>query len=195
MKDTLVKLIGWKATILQGDPTVVDRWRWLKRHLRPGPLRTLDAGCGTGAFTFYAAAIGNEAVGISFDPHQLQAARRRASILRVDGIEFREVDLRRLNENADAFGRFDQIVVFETIEHIRDDQKLVRDLAVLVLATVMGIGVVLAMTADAAHPATSVGQQGAAVPQCTNDHLTASHRGGDAATSHVYGRRTSEVSC
>jgi hypothetical protein len=51
MKDTLVKLIGWKALMLQGDPTVVDRWRWLKQHVRPGPLRTLDAGCGTGAFT------------------------------------------------------------------------------------------------------------------------------------------------
>jgi len=29
---------------------------------------------------------------------------------------------------------------------------IVRDVAVLVLATVMGVGVVLAMTADAAHP-------------------------------------------
>jgi len=68
---------------------------------------------------------------------------------------------------------------------------MVRDVAVLVLATVMGLGVVLAMSADAAHPAS--------VPQCTNDHLTASYRGGDAAMSHVYGRivlrNTSDEAC
>jgi hypothetical protein len=50
---------------------------------------------------------------------------------------------------------------------------IVRDVAVLVLATVMGLGVVLAMSADAANPAP-------APPQCTNDHLTASYRGGAA---------------
>ena len=72
---------------------------------------------------------------------------------------------------------------------------IVRDVAVLVLATVMGVGVVLAMSAEAAHPAT--GRSTAA--QCTNDDLTASYRGGDAATSHVYGRivlkNTSDAAC
>jgi hypothetical protein len=68
---------------------------------------------------------------------------------------------------------------------------IVRDVAVLVLATVMGLAVVLAMSVDAAHPATP--------PQCTNDHLSASYRGGDAAMSHVYGRivlrNTSDEAC
>jgi hypothetical protein len=71
---------------------------------------------------------------------------------------------------------------------------IVRDVAVLVLATVMGLAVVLAMSVDAAHPATR-----GEVPQCTNDHLTASYRGGDAAMSHVYGRivlrNTSDEAC
>jgi len=69
---------------------------------------------------------------------------------------------------------------------------IVRDVAVLVLAAVMGIGVVLAMSADAARSATAPGQ-------CTNDDLTARYRGGDAATSHVYGRivlkNTSDTAC
>jgi len=68
---------------------------------------------------------------------------------------------------------------------------IVRDVAVLVLATVMGLAVVLAMSVDAAHPATP--------PQCTNDHLSASYHGGDAAMSHVYGRivllNTSDEAC
>jgi hypothetical protein len=70
---------------------------------------------------------------------------------------------------------------------------------VLVLATVMGLAVVVAMTADAAHPAAAPDRALATVPQCTNDDLTASYRGGDAAMSHVYGRivlrNTSDEAC
>lgn len=73
---------------------------------------------------------------------------------------------------------------------------VVRDVAVLVLATVMGIAVVVAMTADAARSAEPAER---AVPQCTNGHLTATYRGGDAAMSHLYGRivlrNTSDVAC
>lgn len=72
---------------------------------------------------------------------------------------------------------------------------IVRDVAVLTLAAVMGLGVVLAMSVDAAHPASA----DRATPECTNDQLTARYRGGDAATSHVYGRivlkNTSDRAC
>jgi SAM-dependent methyltransferase len=131
LSDALVRLLGWRATILQGDPCVVDRGCWLRRHLRPGPLRTLDAGCGSGAFTLYAARIGNEAVGVNLAPGQVDRAQRRARILRLGSVTFRVGDLRRLDEQAQALGLFDQVVVFETIEHILNDQKLVDDLAAL----------------------------------------------------------------
>lgn len=62
---------------------------------------------------------------------------------------------------------------------------IVRDVAVLVLATVMGVGVVLAMSADAAR---SAGPSDRKVAECVNADVTAKYRGGDAATSHVYGR-------
>ena len=131
MSNALVRLLGWPATILHGDPTVVDRWRWLKRHLLPGPLRTLDAGCGSGAFTLYAARIGNEAVGVSFDPEQVRKAKSRAALLRAPGARFLVGDLRTLDRLAGALGVFDQIILCETIEHIQDDEKLVRDVAAL----------------------------------------------------------------
>jgi SAM-dependent methyltransferase len=132
MRNALVRLLGWRATILQGDPTVVDRWRWLKRHLRAGPLRTFDAGCGSGAFTLYAARVGNHGVGLSFDPGQIDRARARAKILGLDdSTEFHVGDLRTLDQHGDSLGRFDQVIAFETIEHIRNDQKLVNDLAAL----------------------------------------------------------------
>ncbi len=129
MRNALVNLLGWRATVLQGDPSVTDRWRWLKRHLKPGPLRTLDAGCGTGAYTLFAATVGNRAVGVSFDPAQIRRARDRAGILGIAHVEFRVGDLRRLGDDAPALGLFDQVIVFETIEHILDHQKLIDDLA------------------------------------------------------------------
>ncbi|MBI3318509.1 MAG: class I SAM-dependent methyltransferase [Candidatus Omnitrophica bacterium] len=126
-----VKLIGWKATVLHGDPCVYDRWRWLKKRLRPGPLRTLDVGCGSGAFTLYTAKRGNEAVGISFDERNNRAAAERAEILRIQGVRFLNADLGKLNELSKRLGSFDQILCLETIEHIRDDRKLLRDMSAL----------------------------------------------------------------
>lgn len=125
----LVKLLGWHAIMLRGDPTVCDRWRWLKRHLIAGPLRTLDAGCGAGAFTMYASILGNEAVGLSFSEKDNLVARKRATDLHISGVEFLQVDLRELDKSDDRLGLFDQIICLETIEHIRDDEKLLADLS------------------------------------------------------------------
>jgi len=131
MSDILVKLLGWRATVLHGDPTTYDRWKWLKRHLLPGSLRTLEAGCGSGAFTMYAAKIGNHAVGISFDERNMRVAKTRSEILHLDDIRFIVGDLRELDKYSAGLGKFNQIICFETIEHILNDRKLVSDLAAL----------------------------------------------------------------
>jgi SAM-dependent methyltransferase len=129
MNDLLVRLIGWRAPILQGDPPVFDRWRWLKRHLLPGPLRTLDVGCGSGAYTFCASKIGNWSVGISNNERNNSKARARAEILRLRNIEFMTVDIGSLRPLISRVGKFDQVICLETIEHIIDDEKLVSDLS------------------------------------------------------------------
>lgn len=108
-----------------------DRWAWLKRHLRGGGLRTLDAGCGSGVFTMYSAKIGNETLGLSFEEKSNRLAQARADTLQIPNVHFVQGDLRQLDTLAADLGRFDQIVCFETIEHIIDDRKLVADLAVL----------------------------------------------------------------
>jgi SAM-dependent methyltransferase len=131
MDNALVRLIGWKATVLHGDPLVYGRWVWLRRHLLPGPLQTLDAGCGNGAFTMYAARIGNQAIGLSFDPENNRTAEGRASLLGIGNARFLDMDLREVDRYAEGLGRFDQILCMETIEHIRNDRKLVADLAAL----------------------------------------------------------------
>ena len=130
-RDGLIRLFGWRASLLHGDPCVLDRWNWLRRYLDSGPLRTLDAGCGAGAYTLYAASIGNEAIGLSFDENSNRKARRRATILDLKSVRLLDADLRDMASWQDDVGLVDQIICAETIEHIRDDQKLVADLAAL----------------------------------------------------------------
>ncbi|MDP3956654.1 MAG: class I SAM-dependent methyltransferase [bacterium] len=131
MKNILIKCIGYPATIIHGDCAVLDRWFWLRKNLLPGNLRTLDAGCGSGAFTMYAAKIGNEAVGISFDERNNKVATERAKMLGIKNIKFLDGDLRKLDQMSENLGIFDQIICCETIEHIINDQKLISDFAAL----------------------------------------------------------------
>jgi SAM-dependent methyltransferase len=79
----------------------------------------------------YAAKIGNRALGLSFDEENNKKANRRAALLRLENIEFRNADLRDLDCLVPPIGKFDQVMCLECIEHIKNDQKLVRDLAAL----------------------------------------------------------------
>jgi SAM-dependent methyltransferase len=129
VSDLLLRALGWRSLLLHGDPCVLDRWLWLRAHLRGGAARTLDAGCGNGAFSIYAARLGNEVVAASFSPSELERAQRRAARLGLNGIQFQTIDLREIENHSAALGRFDQIICLETIEHMRDDASLVKSLA------------------------------------------------------------------
>jgi SAM-dependent methyltransferase len=129
MNNILIRLIGWRALFIQAPPTNFDRWRFLDRYLLCGDKRTLDVGCGAGEFTLYSALVGNRAIGLSFDEQLNRIGRTRASILNVHNIEFVTGDIRKLDQLVNRLGTFDQIVCFETIEHILNDNKLIADMA------------------------------------------------------------------
>jgi SAM-dependent methyltransferase len=131
MGDAMLRVLGWRSLLINGDPCVLDRWLWLRRHLRKGPLRTFDAGCGNGAFSIYARLSGNEVVAASFSVEEQSDARRRAELVGASGIDFRTLDLRELEDHRGSLGLFDQIVCLETIEHLSDDESLVRTLAAM----------------------------------------------------------------
>lgn len=125
----MLRALGWRSLLIHGDPCVLDRWLWLRRHLRKGRARTFDAGCGNGGFSIYSARAGNDVVAASFSSREQQDARRRADLLGVSGIDFRTLDLREIEAHREALGRFDQIICCETIEHVLDDEGLVSSLA------------------------------------------------------------------
>jgi 2-polyprenyl-3-methyl-5-hydroxy-6-metoxy-1,4-benzoquinol methylase len=129
MADAMLRVFGWRPLLVTGDPCVLDRWLWLRSQLRPGRERTFDAGCGNGAFSIYAAGEGNEVLAASFSEREQEDAKRRAGVVGVSGIDFRVLDLREIEAHRHALGEFDQIICFETIEHVLDDEGLVRSLA------------------------------------------------------------------
>jgi 2-polyprenyl-3-methyl-5-hydroxy-6-metoxy-1,4-benzoquinol methylase len=131
VSDATVRLLGWRSLLVHGDPCVLDRWLWVRRYLRPGPVRTFDAGFGNGAFSVYAARAGNEVVAASFSAKEQADAQRRTEELGVTGIDVRLLDLRELDDHRDSLGTFDQIICLETIEHVLDDERLVRALAAI----------------------------------------------------------------
>ncbi|MBN1353480.1 MAG: class I SAM-dependent methyltransferase [Candidatus Omnitrophica bacterium] len=126
MNNVLIRIMGWKAMVLHGDPLQLDRWNWLKRRLAPGALRTLDAGCGSGVYTMYAATLGNDSIGISSDKTNNGNAEYRAAILRIPNVKFITADLRDLKKLKPEIGLFDQIICLDTIEHIKNDEKLIE---------------------------------------------------------------------
>jgi SAM-dependent methyltransferase len=128
-RDPMLGVLGWRAVLLYGDPCAFDRWLWVRRRSLPGPLATLDAGTGNGAFAMYAAWRGNDVTAVSDFPASLAKADRRARAVGLHGLRFRHLDLRQLDRFADELGPYDQAFCLEVIEHIVDDRKLLRDLA------------------------------------------------------------------
>jgi SAM-dependent methyltransferase len=131
MSDTMLRAFGWSPLLIHGDPCVLDRWLWLRAHLRTGRVRTFDAGCGNGAFSIYAARQGNDVVAASFSEREQNDAKRRAALVGISTIDFRQLDLREIEEHRASLGTYEQIICFETIEHVLDDEGLVRSLAAM----------------------------------------------------------------
>lgn len=127
----LVKIFGFPATLIHGEPMVMDRWRWLDKHLsgQNANAKLLDIGCGNGAFTIGLALKGYECLGLSWDEKNKAEAYRRAKICKAPRAKFETEDIRLLDKKEKLFGNFDVIICLETIEHILDDQKLMRDMS------------------------------------------------------------------
>lgn len=100
------------------------RARFALRHrLLAGPeITTLDIGCGTGCMTVAAAQRGASALGISVD----EELHRTAEVYRdALGMEAARCAFRRLGayDLDDAkLPAFDQIILFETLEHLAQDE-------------------------------------------------------------------------
>jgi len=130
-RSALVRLVGFPATLIHGDPLVLDRWFWLKARLPKtrNDERLLDVGCGTGAFSIGATLRGYRALGLSWDERNQLVAKERATYCKASSAQFEVLDIRELDRRADLVGSFDIVICLETIEHVIEDLKLMRTMA------------------------------------------------------------------
>jgi SAM-dependent methyltransferase len=130
-RSTLVRLMGFPATLVHGSPLTLDRWLWLRRRLpaTANGERLIDVGCGSGAFTIGAALRGYRAHGLSWDERNQDVARHRAALCNAPLATFEVFDIRNLDSRRDLHQEFDVAICLETIEHVIDDRKLLKDIA------------------------------------------------------------------
>jgi SAM-dependent methyltransferase len=129
------------------------RYRYLPRLFRPGPIDTLDAGCGNGALAYAAYRLGNRVLGVSVRSDEIVRNQEYFGSLvsNCDRLRFRQMNLYDLP----GIGlTFDQIVCTETLEHITRDAEVVAS-----FAEVLRPGGVLHLCAPfSMHPSNNLGR-------------------------------------
>ena len=82
----------------------------------------LDVGCSHGAFDFELARRGYTVVGVDINKESIDVGERIKSSLRIQDISFHHMDI--LSNNF-TDKKFDVIIMFEALEHIKEDDRLV----------------------------------------------------------------------
>ncbi|RUL86958.1 class I SAM-dependent methyltransferase [Tautonia sociabilis] len=102
----------------------------LQRGSAEAPIRTLDCGCGNAYFAFEAARRGSTVLGITIHDWERRSCQEMADFLGpiAQSMEFRVQRLEELARDPAARGSFDQILLLDVIEHIRDDRAALLQL-------------------------------------------------------------------
>ncbi|MEM9022075.1 MAG: class I SAM-dependent methyltransferase, partial [Planctomycetota bacterium] len=98
---------------------------------KPGQtLQTLDCGCGNAYFTYEAHKRGSTTLGITIHDWEQRACEEMRDYLGVpaDKMEFRVERLEKLAADPAYHNRYDQVLLFDVIEHIRDDRAALRQI-------------------------------------------------------------------
>jgi len=114
-----------KRILFPGYDFGVRARRKLVCHFLAGDISTLDAGCGNGAFSLAAYQLGNRVLGINIDPEQVRRCQEYTEFIGVDAdrVSFLKWSIYNL---AKLGLQFDQIICFETLEHLIRDQEVVQ---------------------------------------------------------------------
>lgn len=108
------------------DLNIRQRGKVLKKYLSTnGYCKTLDAGCGNGYFSIMAYEQGSRVSGVSIDEEAIRRciAFRDFKKIPADRLRFQVLNLYGLGKLDEMY---DQIICLETLEHIWDDEKVLR---------------------------------------------------------------------
>ena len=128
-KHALIQIFGFPASLIHGDPLVLDRWLWLKKYLPKtnNNEQLVDIGCGSGAFTIGASLRGYKALGLSWDEKNQKKAIYNSEVCKANLASFKIADVRNLDTYKEI-KNFDIVINTENIEHIINDKKLFSDM-------------------------------------------------------------------
>lgn len=131
-KNIMIKLrLRVKDLLFPGiDFLLRKRLKLARKYLKSGAIRTLDAGCGNGAFSLLCYRLGNSVMGIDIDGGNIE---RCLEYRDYKGISNSKVKFAILNiyNLLDLNQTFDQIICFETLEHILYDRSAIKIFAQL----------------------------------------------------------------
>lgn len=99
----------------------------LRRFWKAGSRDVLDAGSGNGYFSWLAYRSGANVVALNRDPGQVARARDFLVGFRKADPERLRFEQRNLYDLAAETRRFDEIICYEVLEHIRDDARIIRE--------------------------------------------------------------------
>jgi len=120
-----LRLVGKRLLFPGLDLHTRSRYRFLTKNFKPGPMDTLDAGCGNGALSYAAYRRGNRVLGVTMEPTQVRKDIEYFSFLGTDPdrLEFEVLNLYDLPK---LDRKFDQIICSETLEHISRHDLVVQ---------------------------------------------------------------------
>jgi SAM-dependent methyltransferase len=84
----------------------------------------LDVGCSHGAFSFELARMGYAVVGIDTNKESVDVAQKIQESLGLNRIAFHHMDIL---SNPFKEKQFDVIIMFETLEHIKEDSRVIQE--------------------------------------------------------------------
>lgn len=93
----------------------------LNKYIR-GQKKILDIGCGAGTLSFYLASKKHNVTGIDISNKAIRICRESARNMGFKNIHFMTIDF----PNEIPPGKFDAILLFEVIEHLKDDIKAIE---------------------------------------------------------------------
>jgi len=87
--------------------------------------RILDAGCGIGLYSLELANKGAQVTGVDINTKKITIAQNLANKMKIKNVFFERGDLTNLKLKSDYF---DKIICSDVLEHIKNDEKAVKEL-------------------------------------------------------------------
>lgn len=117
-------------------------------------IKVLDAGCGIGLNSFLAGRHNLIVTGVDNDPEKISSAKQILEKISAKNITFEKGTILNLHYDPKSF---DSVICFEVLEHLKDDEKALREISRVLknrgklVLSVPGVGAISRINQHAKH--------------------------------------------